>query len=58
VEVPVRWYNDPETKVRFLRDSSRMFADVCRIRWWSLCGVYPQFPARTERESARVGPSP
>jgi dolichyl-phosphate beta-glucosyltransferase len=58
VEVPVRWYNDPETKVRFLRDSSRMFADVCRIRWWSVTGVYPRFPARAKRETAGVGPSP
>lgn len=40
VEVPVRWFNDPETKVRFLRDASRMFADVCRIRWWSVTGAY------------------
>ena len=43
-EVPVRWYNDPETKVRFLRDASRMFADVCRIRWWSATGAYPRLP--------------
>lgn len=44
VEVPVRWYNDPETKVRFVRDSSRMFADVCRIRYWSLSGGYVRRP--------------
>lgn len=40
VEIPVRWFNDPETKVRFFRDASRMFADVCRIRWWSVTGAY------------------
>lgn len=57
VEVPVRWYNDPESKVRFIRDASRMFADVCRIRWWSVSGVYPRFPARAEREPAGAGPS-
>lgn len=46
VEVPVRWYNDPETKVRFVRDSSRMFADVCRIRFWSIAGSYRPAPDR------------
>lgn len=56
-EVPVRWFNDAESKVRFLRDASRMFADVLRIRWWSLSGAYPRFPARAERESAGVRPS-
>lgn len=40
VEVPVRWVNDAESKVRFLRDSSRMFADVLRIRWWWTTGAY------------------
>ena len=56
-EVPVRWFNDPESKVRFLRDASRMFADVCRIRWWSVSGAYPRFPARAEREPAGAGPA-
>ena len=46
-EVPVRWFNDAESKVRFLRDASRMFADVLRIRWWSVSGVYPRFPTKT-----------
>ena len=55
-EVPVRWFNDPESKVRFLRDASRMFADVLRIRWWSMSGAYPRFPARAASESARVRP--
>jgi glycosyltransferase involved in cell wall biosynthesis len=47
-EVAVRWTNDAESKVRFVRDSSRMFADVIRIRWWSLTGGYPVIrpPAR------------
>lgn len=33
IEVPVRWNNDPATKVRFLRDSSVMFWDLVRLRW-------------------------
>lgn len=39
-EVPVRWYNDAESKVSFVRDSTRMALDVARIRWWSLSGSY------------------
>jgi dolichyl-phosphate beta-glucosyltransferase len=37
VEVPVRWSNDPATKVRFLRDSAKMLWDllVLRGRVWS-----------------------
>jgi dolichyl-phosphate beta-glucosyltransferase len=31
-EVPVRWHNSPATTVHALRDSSRMFADLLRIR--------------------------
>lgn len=39
-EVPVRWYNDAESKVSFARDASRMALDVVRIRWWSMTGGY------------------
>lgn len=31
-QVPVRWRNDPETKVKMLSDGPRMFIDVLRIR--------------------------
>jgi dolichyl-phosphate beta-glucosyltransferase len=31
-EVPVRWINSPQSKVRVLRDSARMFLDLVRIR--------------------------
>jgi dolichyl-phosphate beta-glucosyltransferase len=40
VEVPVRWNDNPATKVRFLRDSTRMFLDLIAIRWRSLMGKY------------------
>jgi dolichyl-phosphate beta-glucosyltransferase len=32
-EVPVLWFNSPESKVRVLRDSVQTLADVFRIRW-------------------------
>jgi dolichyl-phosphate beta-glucosyltransferase len=40
VEVPVRWNNNPATKVRFLRDSTRMFLDLIAIRWRAFTGKY------------------
>jgi glycosyltransferase involved in cell wall biosynthesis len=40
VEVPVRWNNDPATKVRFLRDSTRMLFDLIAIRWRAFTGKY------------------
>ena len=39
-EVPVRWVNDPETKVSAVRDSLRMFRDLFRVRWNAVCGRY------------------
>ncbi len=41
VEVPVRWDDNPATKVHFLRDSSRMFLDLIALRWRQLTGKYP-----------------
>lgn len=40
VEVPVRWNDNPATKVRFLRDSTRMFLDLVRLRGRALRGEY------------------
>jgi glycosyltransferase involved in cell wall biosynthesis len=40
VEVPVRWNDNPATKVRFLRDSTQMVLDLMAIRWRSLIGRY------------------
>lgn len=40
VEVPVRWNDNPATKVRFLRDSLRMFLDLLRLRWRAWSGKY------------------
>ncbi|HVA01510.1 MAG TPA: dolichyl-phosphate beta-glucosyltransferase [Terriglobia bacterium] len=33
VEVPVRWNDNPATKVHFLRDATRMFLDLLVLRW-------------------------
>jgi len=40
VEVPVRWNDNPATKVRFLRDSARMLLDLMAIRWRAFLGKY------------------
>ena len=39
-EVPVRWNDNPATKVRFLRDATRMFLDLIALRWRALTGKY------------------
>lgn len=33
VQIPVRWINDPHTKVRMLTAGPRMVLDILRIRW-------------------------
>ena len=40
VEVPVRWNDNPATKVHFLRDSSRMFLDLIVLRWRAWTGQH------------------
>jgi len=40
VEVPVRWNDNPATKVHFLRDSARMFLDLVALRWRAWGGKY------------------
>jgi len=32
-EVPVRWYNSPDSKVKIIRDSSKMLWDILKIRF-------------------------
>ncbi len=39
-EVPVRWRNSPDSRVRIVGDSLRMFLDLFRIRWDGLLGRY------------------
>jgi dolichyl-phosphate beta-glucosyltransferase len=40
VEVAVIWNDNPATKVRFLRDSTRMFLDLMALRWRAFRGKY------------------
>lgn len=39
-ELPVRWVNSPETKVRPIRDGARAFLDLALIRLYQLQGRY------------------
>ncbi len=39
-EVPVRWINDEDSRVSLLRDATRMFLDLFRVRLWSIFGRY------------------
>jgi glycosyltransferase involved in cell wall biosynthesis len=40
VEIPVRWSHAEGSKIRFLKDSIRMFMDLIRIRWNQITGRY------------------
>ena len=40
LEIPVRWSHSEGSKIRFLRDSVRMFADLIQIRWNQFTGRY------------------
>ena len=40
LEIPVRWSHAEGSKIRFLRDGTRMFTDLVQIRWNSILGRY------------------
>ncbi len=40
VEEPVRWNDNPATKVHFLRDASKMLLDLVALRWRAWRGKY------------------
>jgi dolichyl-phosphate beta-glucosyltransferase len=40
-EIPVRWVNDPASKIHVVSDSTRMFIDLLVVRWNALRGRYP-----------------
>ena len=44
IEVPVRWAHSDGTKVRMLRDSTKMFLDVLLVRWHKAAGHYNARP--------------
>ena len=39
-EVPVVWAHDDRTRIHPLADGSRMVADMLKIRWYSMTGIY------------------
>jgi dolichyl-phosphate beta-glucosyltransferase len=39
-EIPVSWYYQSDSRVRLMGDSLRMLADLIRIRWFDLRGLY------------------
>jgi dolichyl-phosphate beta-glucosyltransferase len=41
VEIPVRWVNDPASKIHVFSDSVRMFVALVAVRWNALRGRYP-----------------
>jgi dolichyl-phosphate beta-glucosyltransferase len=47
VEVPVRWNDNPATKVHFLRDSARMLLDLVALRRRAWSGKYGDVARRT-----------
>jgi hypothetical protein len=40
VEVPVAWAHREGTRIRPLRDGTRMFLELLKIRWNALTGTY------------------
>ena len=40
IEVPIEWHHSPESKVRLVRDSTRMGRDMLRVRWDFMRGRY------------------
>jgi dolichyl-phosphate beta-glucosyltransferase len=41
VEIPVRWVNDPASKIHVFADSASMFLALLAVRWNALRGRYP-----------------
>lgn len=40
VEIPVQWAHDEKSRIKPLRDGTRMFFEVMKIRWNALTGAY------------------
>jgi len=45
-EIPVRWSNDPRTKVDPVLDSINQFFDLLRVRWYDMRGEYRDVPMK------------
>lgn len=54
-QIPVRWRNDPNTRVNAIGDSSRMLLELLRIRWLALRGRYSVYLASREPKNSVLG---
>jgi glycosyltransferase involved in cell wall biosynthesis len=55
-EVPVEWAHDERSKINPVTDGARMFGEMLKVRWNSICGRYrqPQFRATPVAEEKRA----
>src|SRR5579864_6350278 len=56
-EVPVLWGHSGGTRIHPLKDGSRMFLEMLRVRWYDLTGKYNGNPA-TPSPALPQGPAP
>jgi dolichyl-phosphate beta-glucosyltransferase len=56
LEQPVDWNHDPATKVRFLRDSTRMLWELVTLRWYAWAGCYPKEAHGSSEQGCGVNP--
>jgi len=52
VEVPVSWAHSEDTRIRPLRDGTRMFLEMLKIRWNALSGKYSR-PVKAQPPSVK-----
>ena len=45
-EIPVLWFDEPNTRVNAITDSARMLKDVVKIRYNAMLGKYPKSTGR------------
>jgi glycosyltransferase involved in cell wall biosynthesis len=53
LEVPVAWNDSPDSRVRYLRDSAKMFGDLILIRVNDLAGRYTERSTDASLEGSR-----
>ncbi len=57
-EVPVLWGHSGGTRIHPLKDGSRMFLDMLRVRWYDLTGKYYASAAPSAATTLPDGPAP
>lgn len=50
-EIPVKWSNDPRTKVDPVLDSINQFFDLLKVRWYDFAGEYREIPSKSAAKS-------